>query len=261
MQHRSGSDRLLPVAGGAFINPRARLQPPGLSPTAAGADKSTGPAKPCQVLDTPLLRPKPRREFQKPSHPIPLYRPQPCYCRADPAQEHLANLCYLDRDSGRKLGKFHPREWTMSNRPVIVEVFSDNPCLISGSSIKALKNGIFYFSKFGISVLYVRRHLVEPMNLLVYPRIIITQILRYPTYADHLYSPANFRRVSVLTDILQVPIQIKAMVSLLGRPHNECQPGWMPWRAKSEDRRPRWNSCLDLWPRHASASSGSAPDS
>src|SRR5271168_2374380 len=64
MKHCSGSDRLLPVAGGAFINPRARLQPPGLPPAAPGADKSTGPAQPRQVLDAPLLRPKPRREFE-----------------------------------------------------------------------------------------------------------------------------------------------------------------------------------------------------
>src|SRR5947209_3161562 len=71
MQHRSGSDRFLPAAGGAFIDPRPRLQPPGLPPAAPGADKSAGPAKPCQVLNAPLLRPKPRRKLQKPSHPIP----------------------------------------------------------------------------------------------------------------------------------------------------------------------------------------------
>src|SRR5436190_856861 len=85
MQHRSGSDRFLPAAGGAFIDPRPRLQPPGLPPAAPGADKSAGPAKPCQVLNAPLLRPKPRRKLQKPSHPIPLYRPEPCYYRARPA--------------------------------------------------------------------------------------------------------------------------------------------------------------------------------
>jgi hypothetical protein len=82
MQHRSGGDRFLPMAGGAFIDPRPRLQPPSLPPTAPGTDKSAGPAKPCQVLDAPLLRAKPRRKLQKPSHPIPLYRPERCYRRA-----------------------------------------------------------------------------------------------------------------------------------------------------------------------------------
>src|SRR5438477_8712591 len=71
MQHRSGSDRFLPAAGGAFIDPRPPLHPPGLPPAAPGADKPAGPAKPCQVLNAPLLRPKPRRKLQKPSHPIP----------------------------------------------------------------------------------------------------------------------------------------------------------------------------------------------
>src|SRR5690242_5819190 len=71
MQHRSSSDRFLPVAGGAFIAPRPRLQPPGLPPAAPGTDKPPGPAKACQVLNAPPLRPNPRRKPQKPSHPIP----------------------------------------------------------------------------------------------------------------------------------------------------------------------------------------------
>jgi hypothetical protein len=42
-----------------------------------------------------------------------------------------------------------------------------------------------------------------------------------------------------LTDILQIPVPTRAMVSLLGRQHNKCRPGRMHWRAKSEDCRAR----------------------
>jgi hypothetical protein len=98
MQHRSRGYRLLAVAGGAFIDPRARLEPPGLPSAAAGTDKSAGPGKPCQVLDAPLLRPKPGREFQKPAIRSPFCRPELCYPPRGPSQEHLENISYPDRN-------------------------------------------------------------------------------------------------------------------------------------------------------------------
>jgi len=74
VKHRSRGHRLLPMAGAAFIDPRTSLQPPSLPSAAAGTHKTLGPTKPRQVLDAPLLRPKPRRKLQKSSHPIPFPR-------------------------------------------------------------------------------------------------------------------------------------------------------------------------------------------
>src|SRR5580692_6535314 len=59
MKHCSRRHRFLPMAGGAFVDPRPRLQPPSRPPSAAGTHKTAGPAKPSQVLDAPLLRPEP----------------------------------------------------------------------------------------------------------------------------------------------------------------------------------------------------------
>ncbi len=84
MQHGSGGDRFLPVAGGAFVDPGPRLQPPSLPPAAPGTGKPAGPAKPRQVLNAPLLHPKSRDKFQQPSHPIPHDRPALCYSKARP---------------------------------------------------------------------------------------------------------------------------------------------------------------------------------
>ena len=84
MQHGSGGDQFLPVAGGAFVDPGPRLQPPSLPPAAPGTGKPAGPAKPRQVLNAPLLHPKSRDKFQQPSHPIPHDRPALCYSKARP---------------------------------------------------------------------------------------------------------------------------------------------------------------------------------
>src|SRR3984893_16493836 len=74
MKNRSRGHRLLPVAGAALVNPRSSLQPPSQPPPAGTTHKTAGPAKPGQVLDAPLLRPKPdldsrtgfrHREWQK----------------------------------------------------------------------------------------------------------------------------------------------------------------------------------------------------
>jgi hypothetical protein len=40
MRHRSGGHRFLPVTGGAFIDPRARLEPPGYATLARGPNKN-----------------------------------------------------------------------------------------------------------------------------------------------------------------------------------------------------------------------------
>src|SRR6266403_2927124 len=71
MKNRSRGHRLLPVAGAALVNPRSSLQPPSHPAAAARTHKTAGPAKPGQVFDAPLLRPKPRCKIQKPSHPTP----------------------------------------------------------------------------------------------------------------------------------------------------------------------------------------------
>lgn len=71
MEPGAGGHQFRPVAGGTFIDPRARLEPPGLATAAAGADKTARPTQRHQMLDTALLRPKPRGKFQKPRHPIP----------------------------------------------------------------------------------------------------------------------------------------------------------------------------------------------
>ena len=68
VKHRSSGRRFLPVAGRTFIHPWARLQPPRLTSAAPGTGKSAGPAKPCQVFDTPLLGPKLDNKLSQPSH-------------------------------------------------------------------------------------------------------------------------------------------------------------------------------------------------
>src|SRR5437588_2773422 len=71
MKHRSRGHRLLAMAGAALVDPRTCLQPPGRPPAAAGTHKTVRPTKLGQTLDASLRRPEPRRNFQKPSHPIP----------------------------------------------------------------------------------------------------------------------------------------------------------------------------------------------
>src|SRR3954454_8163627 len=84
MQPRPGVAGFLPVAGSAFINPRACLQPPSLPPAAPGTDKSAGPAKLCQVLDAPLLVPNRAANSRSPAIRSPRYRLELCYRRARP---------------------------------------------------------------------------------------------------------------------------------------------------------------------------------
>jgi hypothetical protein len=55
----------------------------------------------------------------------------------------------------------------------------------------------------------------------------------------HLTAAVGIGRKLVPTDILQIPVPTTAMVSLLGRWHNKCRPGRMPWRTKAEDCPPR----------------------
>jgi len=71
MQHRSGGHRFLPVAGGAFIDPQARFEPPGLPPAAAGADKSTGASEalPGARYTAPRSQTAPRIPEVQPSDP------------------------------------------------------------------------------------------------------------------------------------------------------------------------------------------------
>src|SRR5438309_297810 len=94
---------------------------------------------------------------------------------------------------------------TMSNCPIVTKVFFDNSRLIGGSRIGFLMNVILNFKPFGISIFYIRRHSIKSASLFVHPRIIILQILLYPTQAEHLYlpqissvPPANFQRTSAL---------------------------------------------------------------
>src|SRR5271157_4548206 len=49
--------RFLPVAGGAFVDARPRLEPPSLPSAAPGTEKPVRPAQPRQMLDAPLLGP------------------------------------------------------------------------------------------------------------------------------------------------------------------------------------------------------------
>ena len=92
MKHCSRRHRFLPMAGGAFVDPRPRLQPPSRPPTAAGTHKTAGPAKPSQVLDAPLLRPEPGYKIQKSSHSLPLTNWAHATLRRGEYPEHLANL-------------------------------------------------------------------------------------------------------------------------------------------------------------------------
>jgi hypothetical protein len=75
-----------------------------LPPAAAGTRKTAGPTNPGQVLDAPLLRPEPRRELQKPSHPdsLPPIRAMLPNRRVG-RREHLANLRYLDKENEQYL--------------------------------------------------------------------------------------------------------------------------------------------------------------
>src|SRR5208283_4385316 len=80
VKHGSGGDRFLPMALAALVNPRTRLQPPGLPPAAPGAHKTARPAQLGQVRNTLLLRSEPSRKRQEPAHPKS--SPQPtrrCY--------------------------------------------------------------------------------------------------------------------------------------------------------------------------------------
>src|SRR5580692_2219142 len=98
MKHRSRGHRLLPMAGAALIDPWTSLQPPGLSPAAAGAHKTAGPAKPGQVLDAALLRSEPCCKIQKSSHSLPPNRLGYATLRRGRQQAHLANLRQPDRE-------------------------------------------------------------------------------------------------------------------------------------------------------------------
>src|SRR6516225_2220720 len=79
MKHRPRRRRFLAMASSTFIDPRPRLEPPSLATAAPGTDKPARPPQPRQVLDAPLLRPKPRRKLQKPRHPTPHKRLALCY--------------------------------------------------------------------------------------------------------------------------------------------------------------------------------------
>jgi hypothetical protein len=90
MKYRPSRHRFLPVAGGAFVDPPPRLQPPSLPSTACGIGKPSRPANPSQMLDALPLCPKARRKLQKPAIPSPLF--DRCYAtlRRGQPQEHLA---------------------------------------------------------------------------------------------------------------------------------------------------------------------------
>jgi hypothetical protein len=72
MKHRPSRHRFLAVAGGTFIHPRPRFEPPSLPSAAHGANKPAGPAQLCQVLDAPPVCSKPSRQTPKAPSSDPL---------------------------------------------------------------------------------------------------------------------------------------------------------------------------------------------
>jgi hypothetical protein len=99
MKHGSRRHRFLPVAGGAFIDPRPRLQPPRHPPAAPGADKPTRPAKPPGAQCT---APPPRTARQTPAaqpSDRPLIDRRYATMRRGPMPEHLENLSCPDRET------------------------------------------------------------------------------------------------------------------------------------------------------------------
>src|SRR5579872_7066480 len=99
MEHGARRHRLLPMAGDTFIDPRPRLQPPRIAPATAGADEPARPAQLRQVLNAPLLAPKPRCKVQKTAHFDPPSDLGYATRTRSRLPEHYANLPYLDRET------------------------------------------------------------------------------------------------------------------------------------------------------------------